>query len=280
MQIFLIRHGESVDNVAGLYAGSRDSALTAHGVLQTRRLGSHLARSDVHIKHIFSSNLQRAVKTAEAVLDAQNPKAKGNAVELVQLTELREKDFGSGEGMKFGIGKSGDRKPHEGAETAEAMRVRADRFLDDHLFPILQSSECPVEDAACVVVAHGLILGTLFRAICARLLPGHLTLGPEVPKAGSEYRSELPVLPTWSNTGYLHGVFSPSTHVRSDSGPTGRELLDGKFLVKEVNRTDHLKGLKKTRGGIGSARFDDKQKSIDSFFGSQAKKRKADEATS
>ena len=141
MHIFLIRHGESVDNVAGLYAGSRDSALTAHGVLQTRRLGLHLARSGVHVKHIFSSNLQRAVKTAEAVLDAQNPKAKGNAVELVQLTELREKDFGSGEGVRFGVGKSGDRKPHEGAETPEAMRVRADRFLDDHLFPALRSSE-------------------------------------------------------------------------------------------------------------------------------------------
>jgi hypothetical protein len=220
------------------------------------------------------------VKTAEAILDAQRSKEKSNAVKLVQLAELREKDFGSGEGMKFGVGKSGDKRPHEGAETAEAMRARADRFLDDHLFHILRSTDQPAEHAACVVVAHGLILGTLFRALCARLLPGQLILGPEVPRSGSEYRSDAPVLPSWSNTGYMHGVFSPSTLATSDASQHPHEILDVTLLVKEVNCTDHLKGLKKTRGGIGSARFDDKQKSIDSFFGAQGKKRKADEATS
>lgn len=274
MHFFLVRHGESVDNVAGLYAGSRDSALTAHGVLQTQRLGSHIAQAGFVVEHIYSSNLQRAVKTAEAVVDGQKH---DGTVTLVQLPELREKDFGSGEGTRFGAGRSGEKIPHEGAETAEAMKVRADRFLDHHFFPALQSSNHDSEHTACVVVAHGLILSTLFRALCARLLPGHLTLGPEVPKAGSEYSSSLPILPSWSNTGYMHGVLSPSTLPEDQKTA---KMLPFKLHIKGVNCTDHLTGLKKTRGGIGSARFDDKQKSIDSFFGSKAKKRKADEAAS
>lgn len=276
MHLFLVRHGESVDNVAGLYAGSRDSSLTAHGVLQTRRLASHLVQAGFCVELIFSSNLQRAVRTAEAVLEAQKNKH-GSNLTLVQLPELREKDFGAGEGTRFGAGRSGEKLPHEGAETAEAMKVRADRFLDHHLFPALQSSHHEAKHAACVVVAHGLILSTLFRALCARLHPGHLALGPEVPRTGSEYHSSLPVLPSWSNTGYLHGVLSPSTLTK---GQKTAEMLPFKLHINWVNCTDHLEGLKKTRGGIGSARFDDKQKSIDSFFAVKAKKRKADEAAS
>lgn len=36
--------------------------------------------------------------------------------------------------------------------------------------------------------------------------------------------------------------------------------------VHAVNSRAHLTGLKRTGGGVGSARFDDKQKSIDTFF--------------
>jgi len=42
MRLYLIRHGETVDNVAGLYAGMKDSPLTNHGVEQIKRLGSYV----------------------------------------------------------------------------------------------------------------------------------------------------------------------------------------------------------------------------------------------
>jgi hypothetical protein len=38
------------------------------------------------------------------------------------------------------------------------------------------------------------------------------------------------------------------------------------LVVKAVNSQEHLKGLKKTRGGIGSSKHDEKQKTMDSFF--------------
>ena len=47
------------------------------------------------------------------------------------------------------------------------------------------------------------------------------------------------------------------------------ELLNMSLVVKAVNSQEHLKGLKKTRGGIGSLKHDEKQKTMDSFFKQQ-----------
>jgi hypothetical protein len=44
------------------------------------------------------------------------------------------------------------------------------------------------------------------------------------------------------------------------------KLQNMSLVVKAVNSLEHLKGLKKTRGGIGSAKHDDKQQTVDSFF--------------
>jgi hypothetical protein len=49
-----------------------------------------------------------------------------------------------------------------------------------------------------------------------------------------------------------------------------RDLKDFHLVVKAMNSQEHVKGLKKTRGGIGSLKYDTNQKTVDSFF----KKRK------
>jgi 2,3-bisphosphoglycerate-dependent phosphoglycerate mutase len=285
MRLFLLRHGETVDNVASLYAGSRDSALTNHGVLQCRRLAEHLssqlsplsssssssAAAPVSIAapsvHLFSSNLQRAVKTAEAIRDELKEKA-----DLQQLAELREKDFGSGEGQSFASGAKGrDERPHVGAETAQAMRVRADTFLEEHLLPLLVPSTSEGSNISVVVVAHGLILSSLFKCLYDHLSPGSISVAPEATANGYSFssnksKSDLVVLPSWSNTGYLEATLTFTEP---------RDWASVKMHVCRVNSTDHLKGLRKTRGGIGSARFDEKQKTMESFF---TKKRKRTDA--
>lgn len=263
MRLFLIRHGETVDNVAGLYAGSRDSALTTHGVLQARRLATHLAEQ-VTLTHLFASNLGRAVKTAEAICDVQK-RTRQTALEVVQLTELREKHFGTGEGVKYGI--KGPKVEHHGAETPEAMKLRVDAFLDDYLVPLLIADD----GATVCVVSHGIILAVLFSALCARLPSGSISVTPEAQSTsfpGSDF-----IRPTWSNTGYLEGVMSAMESSKADENPR----LGFKLFIKSVNCVDHVKGLKKTRGGIGSAKFDDKQKTMDSFFEPSRKRKLEDE---
>ncbi|KAK0737315.1 histidine phosphatase superfamily [Apiosordaria backusii] len=267
MRLFLVRHGETVDNVAGLYAGIRDSPLTAHGVLQARRLGEYLAKNH-RVTHVFSSDLQRAVDTAVKVVDAQlfrRTKQDGNNGDVpdstdqlkpLQLRDLRERDFRSAEGKKFGT-------PHGDAETHEEMRLRAASFVQGHLVPLLTTEEA---DAIVVVIAHGLILNSLFRVLQARF--GTEPRGSEMAAA-------------WSNTGYLEAVVKATA--ADKAGSTAEASGDRKtkqpqftLTVVGVNVLCHLEGLKKTRGGIGSAQFDKRQRTMDSFFGPASKKPRVD----
>lgn len=62
------------------------------------------------------------------------------------------------------------------------------------------------------------------------------------------------------------------TPLTSPSSKTPSATLDKALAVKAVNCLAHLKGVKKTRGGIGNLKHDEGQKTISSFF----KKRKAE----
>lgn len=215
MKLYLIRHGETVDNVAGLYAGVRDSALTVHGVEQANRLGNYFAQNGVKISHIFASPLTRAFKTAEAIQIAQDvagSKDSTTGLEIVKVDELMEQSFGFYEGKPFfarsdpkKTGKESHHEKHrndpgfEDMETKEAMGRRADTFLDQHLLPLMQNSGD--ESMTVAVVSHGMLLSTLWRRMLLRLPKKSLTIAPEVMAARGEIVLEH--LGGWSNTGYL-----------------------------------------------------------------------------
>jgi broad specificity phosphatase PhoE len=96
MYLFLIRHGQSEGNVTGQLQGWQDAALTPLGEQQARRtaaaLSAFLAEAGITLDAIYSSPLQRARRTAEAI-GAQV----GVAVEPVPA--LREMHFGHIEGL-------------------------------------------------------------------------------------------------------------------------------------------------------------------------------------
>ncbi|KAK6429582.1 hypothetical protein LTR95_014272 [Oleoguttula sp. CCFEE 5521] len=216
MRLFLIRHGETVDNVAGLYAGVRDSALTNYGVEQATKLGDYLGRT-TEITHIFASPLQRAHKTAQAVQRPQNAQREraGNTenLEIVLVSALIEQDFGYYEGKGFFARsdpkKSGrdahydDHKNDPGfvdVESKESICKRADAFLDDHLLPLFDAPSTG-EGHVVAVVSHGILLSNLWRRLLLRLPRKSLTIAPEVTAARDNLVLEH--LGGWSNTGYL-----------------------------------------------------------------------------
>ncbi|KAK0740397.1 histidine phosphatase superfamily [Schizothecium vesticola] len=270
MRLLLVRHGETVDNVAGLYAGIRDSALTAHGVLQARRLASHLATRSAlvgSVTNVFSSDLQRAANTAQAIIDAQGPPRQGPSslaipdrtqVRLVKVPDLRERNFGSAEGKRFGA-------PRADAESHEEMRARAARFVRNQLDPVLAREAG--HRGVVVVVSHGILLNSLLRVLLMRHAP------EELARMSATTRSEY--LTSWSNTGYVEMAVRnlatprPSSGGKAPSSPPRLELV----LIAS-NVTTHLDGLKKTRGGIGSSQFDNRQRTMDAFLARSAKKRR------
>lgn len=241
------------------------------------------------------------MKTATAIRLAQPlpdcdaaPEAK---LHVTALTVLREQDFGFYEGKPFyartrDSGKSGkenhrsqhqDDPDFQDVESRESMALRMSSFLQNHLIPAIQSE--PLErNGDIAVVSHGIILSQLWRCFLKLLAKNSTTLSAGL-SVGTGGTTPLEHLGGWSNTGYLEleilerevaakgelaiSAAAPPTlnNPVSDASPP---LHQYKVIIKTVNGKEHLKGLKRTRG-VSSSKFDEGQKSIESFF----KKRKA-----
>ena len=90
--LILVRHGETLHNVAGIAQGWNDSALSPRGEEQVRRLAARLAT--MRVDALYSSPLSRALATARVIAEA-------TGVNIVTLDDLREMSYGSWEGQSF-----------------------------------------------------------------------------------------------------------------------------------------------------------------------------------
>lgn len=91
-QLILVRHGETVHNVAGIAQGWNDSALSDKGREQVRELAQKLV--EYAPTAIYSSPLGRARSTADAIAEA-------TGLPIATLDDLREMNYGGWEGRSF-----------------------------------------------------------------------------------------------------------------------------------------------------------------------------------
>ena len=90
LDLFLIRHGESANNIARdpSVAWHRDPALTQRGAAQLHALGRRLAAEGVRFDRVYSSSLQRSIHSARELLTAMGvPDPKFESVDA--LDEIR-----------------------------------------------------------------------------------------------------------------------------------------------------------------------------------------------
>lgn len=66
MKVYVIRHGESVNNLKGLWTGWYDAPLTEKGFLDAKKAGEII--KNVKFDKVYSSDRVRAMKTAETTL--------------------------------------------------------------------------------------------------------------------------------------------------------------------------------------------------------------------
>ena len=88
--LLLVRHGETDWNAEGRLQGHTDRPLSDYGRRQAQQLAGELEDED--LEAIYSSDLERARATAEAV-------ARSQGLEVLVDPDLREKNFGSWEGL-------------------------------------------------------------------------------------------------------------------------------------------------------------------------------------
>ena len=273
-------------------------------MLQIEYLGRHFASESIHFNSIFASDLSRARLTAEGIC-RQQPSRHKAPISPFLTSDLREKDFGSLEGVRFNPapGKTGkgharlDRSnsattlPHIESESTASMRRRVISFLNAHFLPLVFDDTTKSPNVA--IVAHGIILRVLWQCLVELFDPSNISIAPGIPT--TDDRPPALLTPSLSNTGYIslsiqpnHVPTSPSQpqpghdqrrisanatppnedlSSQSTSMPDAHYVLHGwSMRILALDSRGHLASLRRTRGGIGSSSHDTRQKRIDQFF--------------
>ena len=136
--IFLVRHGETVDNARQIMQGQTQGKLNEQGRKQAQQVAERLSAEEVDA--VVASDLRRAIQTAEII-------AKPHGLQVVTTPLLRERDWGSFTG-RFIPDLRGETWPDD-IESEDALLKRAQDFL--------QKMTATYEGKRVVAVGHGII---------------------------------------------------------------------------------------------------------------------------
>jgi broad specificity phosphatase PhoE len=127
MKLFLVRHGETEENLAGLLMGQDHGVLTEKGKAQAKETALKL--KEYTFAHIFSSDLNRCVDTSLFIKEF-HPETP-----LTFTPELRERHLGVFQGKHHTSvdweslpGAEDDKKP-EGGESVSELKTRVLDFV-------------------------------------------------------------------------------------------------------------------------------------------------------
>lgn len=136
--IFLVRHGETVDNARQIMQGQTQGELNARGREQALQVAGRLAAE--HLDAVVSSDLRRAIQTAEII-------ARPHGLTVSTTPLLRERDWGSFTG-RFIPDLRGEVWPDD-IESEKELLMRARSFL---IYMTATYPGCRV-----VAVGHGIV---------------------------------------------------------------------------------------------------------------------------
>ena len=120
--LYLVRHGETVDNANHIMQGQTQGELNEHGIKQAEELAERL--KDELIDAFVSSDLQRSIQTCELIAAPH-----GKTITTTPL--LRERDWGSFTG-KYIPDLANLNDPSlwpDDIESLDALQARAKEFL-------------------------------------------------------------------------------------------------------------------------------------------------------
>ncbi|MDD6506029.1 MAG: histidine phosphatase family protein [Prevotellaceae bacterium] len=118
VKLYLVRHGQTEDNVKQILQGQMPGQLTQEGVREAERLCERM--KEVPIDVFVSSDLARAIDTCRIIAAPHGKK-------VVETPLLRERDWGDFTGAYIPDLK--DRAWPDNVESAERMMARAKNFI-------------------------------------------------------------------------------------------------------------------------------------------------------
>ena len=116
--LYLVRHGETIDNVNQIMQGQTQGQLTDNGIRQAEEVRDEMASEE--FSAIISSDLKRSVDTATIIAEPHH-------LEVTQMPLLRERDWGGFTG-RYIPDLKGEVWPND-IETLENLLSRAREFI-------------------------------------------------------------------------------------------------------------------------------------------------------
>ena len=116
--LYLVRHGETVDNVNQIMQGQTQGRLTVNGIAQAQEVRDRMTSES--FAAIIASDLKRSVDTATIIAEPHH-------LDVVQTPLLRERDWGGFTG-RFIPDLKGEVWPDD-IETLENLLSRAGEFI-------------------------------------------------------------------------------------------------------------------------------------------------------
>ena len=150
MLVYFIRHGETENNSNGVYTGQMDIHLSSRGFEQAKKIRDKF--SDKKIDKIFSSDLIRAVETAETVFPNRviERDSRLREIDVGNLSGKNSKEFRNNNPDMLKFLDNRDYTPFGGENDSDVL-ARLSDFLDE-----LSQQTCD----AVAVFCHGGVLHT------------------------------------------------------------------------------------------------------------------------
>ncbi|CCH60612.1 hypothetical protein TBLA_0D01040 [Henningerozyma blattae CBS 6284] len=155
IRLFIIRHGQTDNNVEKILQGHRDTDLNETGLNQSNLLGKYLHQNNITFDSVASSDLKRCKQTSMCVLNGiQNPQTTLHKIPLKFYSALRERYMGVIEGMYIEDAEKYADKHGKGSfkDFGEQPDVFIER-LSNQITELVESAGDNVKNMA--IVSHG-----------------------------------------------------------------------------------------------------------------------------
>lgn len=119
-KLYLVRHGETIDNAAHIMQGQTPGKLNEKGVEQAEEVARKMANDSIDV--FVASDLRRSIQTCEII-------ARPHHQEVITTPLLRERDWGSFTGKYIPDLPKDPKDWSDDIETLEKMKSRAQNFL-------------------------------------------------------------------------------------------------------------------------------------------------------
>lgn len=202
--LVLVRHGQSDWNLKNLFTGWKDPGLTEQGVREAKAAGEKLQKLGVTFDIAFTSDLSRAQKTCQFILDGVGQPA----LETIRNVALNERDYGDLSGLN-----KDDARKKWGEEQVHVWRRSYD---------IAPPGGESLKDTVARVLPY------FVQVILPRVMAGERVL---VAAHGNSLRALIMVLDRLSPDKIVSVELNTGEpivyHLRADTGVASKEVLGG-----------------------------------------------------